>query len=306
MRMKSMEKQEKNIEEKTILKEQQENYLEGGLEGNLKDDYDDEEGFVFKLWMIPVFAGLMILAILICIPLWNLTHGDKDVDVAGTDRESVIESVTDKLVETGEWNGEDATVEGSADVEENMAVADAEEEDEKGADAEVSKENVQEPISGDTGMNFQAVSEIVTAKDVTNLRSEPSTENADNVVTQLKNGEVLERSGVNTDTGWSRLILNGETVYAVTQFLTTDLSYKTPVAVANPNRVSTLDGRVIIFVDCDDYITPKEYVNLRTEPSTSESATTERCQVNNGENVHRTGYSPDSGWSRVEYNGEGK
>ena len=26
------------------------------------------------------------------------------------------------------------------------------------------------------------------------------------------------------------------------------------------------------------------------------------CQLNYGERVHRTGFSPDSGWSRIEYN----
>ena len=60
----------------------------------------------------------------------------------------------------------------------------------------------------------------------------------------------------------------------------------------------------IIFADCSDNITPKEYVNLRTEPSTSQGEATVRCQVKSGETVRRTGYSADSGWSRVEYNGE--
>ena len=72
----------------------------------------------------------------------------------------------------------------------------------------------------------------------------------------------------------------------------------------NSNRVSTQDGRVIVFVDCDDYITPKDLINLRTEPSTSEGQSTVRTQVRNGTNLHRTGYSEASGWSRVEYNGE--
>ena len=199
------------------------------------------------------------------------------------------------------------TVESSKD-----ASASATSQENKASEAEPSKEptaesgaaSVQEPISGNESMSFQEVSDSVTAKDVTNLRSVPSTEDAENVVGQLKNGESLARTGVNHDTGWSRLNLNGETVYAVTRFLTTDLSYKTPVTPSNPNRVSTLDGRVIIFTDCDDRVTPKEYVNLRTEPSTSEGQSTVKCQVNNGESMHRTGYSADSGWSRVEYNGE--
>ena len=73
---------------------------------------------------------------------------------------------------------------------------------------------------------------------------------------------------------------------------------------ANPNRVSTAGGRVIIFSDCDDWISPKEYVNLRLEPSTDGGNDTVSCQLNYGEKAHRTGYSTDSGWSRVEYDGK--
>ena len=162
----------------------------------------------------------------------------------------------------------------------------------------------QEPISGNESMLFTETSDTGTAKDVTNLRSVPSTQDADNVVAQLGNGENISRTGVNDTTGWSRLDYNGQTVYAVTRFLTTDLNYKTPVTPSNPNRVNTQDGRVIIFTDCSDYVTPKEYVNLRVEPSTSQGDSTVKCQVSNGTNVHRTGYSSDSGWSRVEYNGD--
>ena len=145
------------------------------------------------------------------------------------------------------------------------------------------------------------VNETVTAKDVINLRSTPYTGDEGNVVGQLKNGETLVRTGRNDSTGWSRLEYNGQTVYAVTAYLTTDLAYKTPEKPSNPNRVSTQDGRVIVFVDCDDYITPKDLINLRTEPSTSEGESTVRTQVRNGTNLHRTGYSEASGWSRVEY-----
>ena len=153
-------------------------------------------------------------------------------------------------------------------------------------------------------MEFTQSNADVTPKDVINLRSEPSTLNADNIVTQAKNGEVLSRTGINEATGWTRIDYDGKTLYAVSQYLTTDLTYKPPVQAADPNRVNTLDGRIILFTNCDDNITPKEYVNLRTEPSTSEGQTTVRCQISNGEVVHRTGYSPDAGWSRVEYNGE--
>jgi len=165
---------------------------------------------------------------------------------------------------------------------------------------------VGEPVSGTAVMSFSEtqLQVMVTPKDVVNLRSEPSTLEADNIVAQAVNGEVLTRTGINRDTGWLRLDYNGQTVYAVAQYLTEDLDYKTPVQASSPNRVNTIDGRIILFTDCDDTVTPKEYVNLRTEPSTSEGDTTVRCQVSNGETIHRTGFSPDAGWSRVEYNGE--
>lgn len=67
------------------------------------------------------------------------------------------------------------------------------------------------------------------------------------------------------------------------------------------NRVTTRDGRVIIFTECDDMVTPKEYVNLRTEPSTTQGEATVGCRLNNGEVAHRTGISEEMGWSRVEY-----
>lgn len=275
-----------------------------------EDDFGQEEGIVLKPWMIPAFAGMLILAILICIPLWGLTHRVKNTTSAGNGAKATTESVKDVLAETvtpevpetAEELSEAANKESQADTASEESQENVASTSEPGTGAENAP--VQEPVSGNASMSFQEVSDSVTAKDVTNLRSVPSTEDAENVVGQLKNGESLARTGVNSDTGWSRLSLNGETVYAVTQFLTTDLSYKTPVTPSNPNRVSTLDGRVIIFTDCDDHVTPKEYVNLRTEPSTSEGQSTVKCQVNNGESMHRTGYSTDSGWSRVEYNGE--
>ena len=307
-------------------------YEEEDLE---EDDFGQEEGIVLKPWMIPAFAGMLILAILICIPLWGLTHRVKNTTPAGNGAKATTESVKDVLAETvtpevpgtaeelaetssaesastegaaGQLSESGAQLQEAATKESQAATAPVEPQEkaaptsEPGTGAE--NEPVQEPVSGNASMSFQEVSDSVTAKDVTNLRSVPSTEDAENVVGQLKNGESLARTGVNSDTGWSRLSLNGETVYAVTQFLTTDLSYKTPVTPSNPNRVSTLDGRGIIFTDCNDNVTPKEYVNLRTEPSTSEGQSTVKCQVNNGESMHRTGYSSDSGWSRVEYNGE--
>lgn len=68
------------------------------------------------------------------------------------------------------------------------------------------------------------------------------------------------------------------------------------------NQVVTKDGRVFEFKECDDYMTPKEYVNLRTEPSVEQGDATVSCTLNAGQVVHRTGDSGEMGWSRVEYN----
>ncbi|MCD8326502.1 MAG: hypothetical protein LUC90_07430 [Lachnospiraceae bacterium] len=154
-------------------------------------------------------------------------------------------------------------------------------------------------------MTFTAVDETVTAKSATNLRSEPSTSGTDTVVTVLESGMQAQRTGINEDTGWSRLSYEGQTLYAVSSLLTTDLSGQTTGEVAaDPDRVTTQDGRVIIFTACDDTVSPKMSTNLRTEPSTSQGNNTVYYELQYGETVHRTGYDADAGWSRVEYDGQ--
>ena len=65
---------------------------------------------------------------------------------------------------------------------------------------------------------FTAVSEHVTAKDVTNLRNRPSVEEPSQVIVQLHNGEVITRTGV-SDVGWSRVEYNGQTLYCISSYL---------------------------------------------------------------------------------------
>ena len=157
---------------------------------------------------------------------------------------------------------------------------------------------------GSQPMTFDARQDSVTPKELVNLRSAPTTKDPANIVTQAKNGEVLARTGINEDSGWSRIDYNGQTLYAVTQNLSIDLNYTPPVQAADPNQLTTADGRVIVFKNCDEWVTPKEYANLRTEPSTSQGDYTVSCRLNYGERAHRTGWSEDTGWSRVEYNGQ--
>ena len=67
---------------------------------------------------------------------------------------------------------------------------------------------------------FKEVNDRVTAKEVVNLRSLPSTTDPDCVVVgQLKNGEVITRTGINEDVGWSRVEWNGQILYCITSYL---------------------------------------------------------------------------------------
>ena len=297
-------------------------------EDNWEDDWVDEPEPMQPWKMTLVFAGLVVLAAVIVAGLWFFTHRDGGSAPDNTATDPPVMTTDSPASSAGEQNGDIASPDGQTSEGQSPNEQLPESVGEEGADIDATaspeaeqtplptqgaaidstepedQPTAQEPQDGDATMRFDPVQESVTPKDVVNLRSVPSTVDADTVVTQSSNGEVLSRIGINANTGWSQIDYNGQILYAVTQYLTTDLSYKTPVTPSDPNRVSTISGRVIIFNNCDDYITPKEYVNLRTEPSTTEDDATVSCQVSNGEAVHRTGVSPDSGWSRVEYNGQ--
>ena len=74
------------------------------------------------------------------------------------------------------------------------------------------------PDTPSTSDGFATVDEQVTAKDETNLRTNPSTQNSE-VVYLLKNGEYVRRIGVHAN-GWSKLEYNGQILYAITSYLT--------------------------------------------------------------------------------------
>ena len=134
---------------------------------------------------------------------------------------------------------------------------------------------------------YTAVSDEVTAKIETNLRDGATTKS--NIVGTLKNGEFLKRTATGSN-GWSRLIYNGKTVYAITTYLTTDRNYKTEIIS------SVSDG----FEPASGEVTAKEETNLRAEPNTNSSIV---ATIKNGEFVTRVGVSP-SGWTRLIYNGQ--
>ncbi len=281
----------------------------------MEDNWEDESEPLKPGVLAGVLLGMAVLAVVVCLGLWRFTHpevqGGENGDLyAGgqyvTAAPEPIEPVTIPQMTPAPSNlsGTEPTpdplsVSGSEaqPTPDPLAVSGSATEPTPDPDAHF-------PVSGNVAMVFTATQETVTPKDKVNLRFLPTAKSAETIFSQVQNGEVLVRTGINQDTGWSRVEYNGETYYAVSRYLTTDLNYKIPEPPADPDRISTSTGRVIVFTACDDWISPKQYVNLRTEPSTLKGDDTVSCQLNNGEKAHRTGISADSGWSRVEYNGE--
>ncbi|MCI9397347.1 MAG: glycoside hydrolase family 25 [Lachnospiraceae bacterium] len=151
-------------------------------------------------------------------------------------------------------------------------------------------------------MPFTVVDEEVTAKDTTNLRSIPSQGEESTVLYTLKNGDTAKRTGV-SDSGWSRLTYNGQTVYAVSSYLTTDLSAQAPKQ-ENQEGAGSGDGLKTKFSERNEQVTAKIEVNLRRLPSVTNPDAAVAAVLHNGEYATRTGINEEYGWSRVEYNGE--
>lgn len=145
----------------------------------------------------------------------------------------------------------------------------------------------------EANMNFTEVSDTVTAKEEVRLRDKPSQGSDSNVIATLKNGQMITRTAT-SNSGWSRLVYNGQIVYAVSSYLTTDLTQKTSQAATT--------GFNTQFTDCNETVTPKDEINLRNKPSVTDSKVV--ATVKNGVTLTRTGYNKELGWSRVEYNGQ--
>lgn len=164
--------------------------------------------------------------------------------------------------------------------------------------AEAQNQEAPEQVEADVEalMNFREVDEQVTSKDVTNLRDIPSQGDDSLVLAQLKNGEIARRTAISAS-GWSRIEFEGQTYYAVSNYLTTDTSYRTPEAKPD-------DGIDTEFKAVDEKVTPKIEVNLRKLPSVTREDATVVATVVAGDVFVRTGINEDFGWSRVEYNGQ--
>jgi len=144
-------------------------------------------------------------------------------------------------------------------------------------------------------MDFTQVSETVTAKKETNLRSIPSQEESSQVLYTLKNGELAQRIAVSSS-GWSKVIFNGETYYAVTSYLTTDLTGDSAAQTEGEDS----GGIQTQFTKVEEQVTAKDYVNLRLLPSVEDEGAQIIGQLHNGEVAKRVGIS-DNGWSKLIY-----
>ncbi len=147
-------------------------------------------------------------------------------------------------------------------------------------------------------MVFREVSDSVTAKVETNLRSIPSQDVTSQVLTSLKNGQIAQRIAV-SDSGWSKLLWQGQIYYAVSSYLTTDLGYDP--SAPTPEFEAGIQTK---FEPMDDLVTAKVEVNLRSLPSVEDPECVVVALLKNGEVVKRTGINHDVGWSRVEYQGQ--
>lgn len=160
-------------------------------------------------------------------------------------------------------------------------------------EAEAKDETPAEVVAANSevGIIFTEVNETVTAKQETNLRSQPSTQDDGTIVCRLVHGDTAVRTGIGHN-GWSRVIYNGQTLYAVTSYLTTDME--------DTGQQAPPQGPV--YTPVNDQVTAKMETNLRTEPSTV-SDDTVVAVLYNGEVLTRTAIG-DNGWSQLDYNGQ--
>ena len=147
-------------------------------------------------------------------------------------------------------------------------------------------------------LDFEEVDEQVTSKDETNLRDIPSQEEDSTVLRTLINGEVARRIAVSSN-GWSKLMLDGNVYYAVSNYLTTDLGY---VAPTEADILPSENGIQTQFVAVNQMVTAKKLVNLRKLPSVEHEDAVVLDQLDNGEIATCVGVS-DNGWSKLIYKG---
>lgn len=159
-------------------------------------------------------------------------------------------------------------------------------------------------LSPESEIVFSQREEKVTAKIKVNLRDWPGTD-VGQVVYTLERGEEALRTGV-SDGGWSRVEWDGQVLYAVSSYLTTDLSAdQVGQGAFGEQTIVNVDGITVktVFEEVDDPVTAKDVVNLRSLPSTTHENSRILGTLKAGEILKRTGINKELGWSRLEYEG---
>ena len=151
--------------------------------------------------------------------------------------------------------------------------------------------------SESAGMTFRDVSEAVTARDQVNLRDQPSTVTG-NVVGSLSYGQAVVRTGV-SDTGWSRLEVNGQVVYASSRLLATSMDYKEQEKITDENPEAGMH-----FTAASGIMMAKSgQTNLRTLPTTNAPSQV-AAQLTGDATAERIAEDKDRGWTKLIYNGQ--
>ena len=264
-------------------------YLEGPR--SRRSVYADTRKPMFNIW---IGIGMAVVLFLILFLIWVALHHEKKVP------EAKIPVPVTVIEEVPEETDEEIAVETIPDSPEVVIEDEAEQQTVETLFAFPATE----PKSGNSDMEFDDISDSVTAKYIANVHSIPNVQNVDTITGQLQNGEILIRTGINETTGWSRVEYQGQSAYVVTEFVTDDTEYRGYPDETTVSEVTTSDGQIILFTQMDDELESTDLINLRTEPSTVLGRESVSMRLERGTVVHRTGISPDSGWSRVEIDGE--
>lgn len=248
------------------------------------DAYADDDQKTSAIYVVFIaLTALGVVAVLVVFGLWFYKESDD-----GEPGVALIHQYT--VSESGKFGQNVAETDIRLQEERRAAEEAARLEAEATAKAE-------EEAKKDLGMVFSPVQETVTAKDATNLRDIPSQGDDSTVMYTLQNGQTAKRIGI-SDQGWSKLEYEGQTYYAISNYLTTDLTVKPQEVVPEDDGIKT------VFSPCNEQVTPKIEVNLRALPSVTNPDATVVATIHAGEIVTRTGINTDVGWSRVEYNGQ--
>lgn len=171
----------------------------------MRRNYEEERASALedeKLNPMQAMIGLVALVavvVIFCFAVWKITHANRPGALPGQGVENSQDSIAN-------WGGQNVPTSETVPEESGDPL----------------QSSAADQPDNALGMEFEEVDEYVTAKEVTNLRSEPSTDQGNaTVVTQISNGQNAHRIGINAATGWSQLEYNGQVVYAVSQYLTT-------------------------------------------------------------------------------------